>query len=164
MTLFVARRLAVILFSTVLFSVFAQAANSLPEYSINYDDKRNPFADAKEAIALANATNKHVMIKVGGTWCGWCNRMTAFIKENPNVAEALYKNFVVLKVNVSDSNENKKFMAGLPATQGYPHIFVSSAGGKMLLSKDTAELLADDDYSVEAWLAFIEKWQPQKQG
>lgn len=164
MKLLFLRRLFVVVLSVLSFSLFAQTSNNIPEYSVNYYDTRDPFADAGQAIALAKATNKRIMIKVGGQWCGWCNAMTAFIKDNPDVAKELYENFVVLKVNVSDSNENEKFMAGLPPTQGYPHIFVSSSDGKVLLSKDTLELVNEGEYSKAAWLAFIAKWQPVKKG
>ena len=136
-------------------------ANTLPNYSLHYDDTRNPFTDAKDAIELAKKTNRHVLIEIGGTWCGWCSKMDAFLLANPQVAKALHDNFVVLKVNVSDSNENAEFMADLPPVLGYPHMYVSTAAGKMLLSKDTAELLDGDEYSVENWLTFIEQWQPK---
>lgn len=135
------------------------ADSQLPDYSVKYDDARDPFADANAAITLAKQTNRNVMIKIGGAWCGWCAKMDKFLKDNPTVAKALYDNFVVLKVSVSDANENEAFMKGLPPIMGYPHIFVSSAQGKMLLSKDTGELLAGEEYSVQQWLNFIDNWK-----
>jgi hypothetical protein len=42
---------------------------------------------------------------------------------------------------------------------GYPHMYVSSSTGKMLLSKDTGELHEDGANSVSKWLAFIEQWE-----
>lgn len=88
-------------------------------------------------------------------------RMDAFLKSQPDIYQALHENFVLLKVNVSDSNENSAFMKSLPPVQGYPHIYISNASGKMLLSKDTAELYIDDAYSREAWIAFINEFKYQ---
>ncbi|MGJ8693246.1 MAG: thioredoxin family protein [Thalassotalea sp.] len=158
----------VTLFFTLIFSLaycissVSVAAGKLPLYSQHYDDQRNPFDDAKNAIKLAAATKRNVLIEIGGTWCGWCSKMEQFLVDNPKVAEALHNNFVVLKVSVSDANENAEFMKSLPPVLGYPHMYVSTATGKMLLSKDTAELLEGEEYSVNNWLEFIEQWQPQK--
>lgn len=149
----------IILSLSTFVSLKAFAKNfDLPMYSQHFDDKRNPFDDAKAAIALAKKTNRQVLIKVGGNWCGWCHKMDGFIKSNPDIYQALHSNYVLLKVNVSDSNENEDFMKSLPPTLGYPHIYVSDANGKMLLSKDTAELLLDSEYSREYWLTFLKKW------
>lgn len=149
-------------------SVFANSISTdmvleenLPLYSRVYDDQRDPFKDAQAALTLAQNTKRNVLIKVGGNWCNWCMRMDAFIKENPDVYQSLHQNFVVLKVNVSDSNENAAFMKSLPPVLGYPHIYVSTAQGKMLISKDTAELYQNDDYSKDFWLAFMAKFDVQ---
>ena len=140
-----------------------QAATSqtkpLPLYSKVYDDKRDPFKDAKAAINLAQATNRNVLIEIGGNWCTWCHKMDAFLAKNPKVYQTLHDNYVLLKINVSDSNDNEDFMKSLPPVLGYPHMYISTSSGQMLLSKDTAELLDNLEYSVEHWLAFLTKWQ-----
>ncbi|WP_394172921.1 thioredoxin family protein [Thalassotalea litorea] len=137
----------------------AKIADALPIYSKIYDDKRDPFADAIAAIALAGHSNRNVLIEIGGNWCTWCHKMDAFLEQNPDIYKALHDNFVLLKVNVSDSNENADFMAGLPPVLGYPHMYVSTGQGKVILSKDTAEFLDDGSYSKQAWMTFIERWQ-----
>jgi thiol:disulfide interchange protein len=131
----------------------------LPVYSKIYDDTRDPFKDAKAALTLAKETHRNVLIEVGGNWCSWCKAMDVFLEENPQVYKRLHSDFVILKINVSDSNENAEFMKSLPPVMGYPHMYVSTSTGKMLLSKDTAELHEDGANSVNKWLAFIEKWQ-----
>lgn len=150
----------VLILSLVVFSsaVMAEKLLDLPEYSKIYDDQRSPFVDATDALALAKATNRQVLIEIGGNWCSWCYKMDTFLSNNPDVYQALHANYVLLKINVSDSNENADFMAALPPVLGYPHMYVSNASGKMLLSKDTAELLANSDYSREYWLTFLNKW------
>jgi thioredoxin-related protein len=136
------------------------AIPELPSYSRIYDDTSDPFEDAVAAIKLADETNRNVLIEIGGNWCSWCHKMDAFLEKNPNVFKALHSKFVLLKINVSDSNENEAFMKSLPPVLGYPHMYVSTAKGKMLLSKDTAELIEGSEYSVKQWLDFLNKWQP----
>lgn len=157
--------ISIILGVTFLFSVNALASttlnsivNELPEYSKIYDDTRDPFEDARSALTLAKETNRQVLIEIGGNWCSWCHKMDDFLAKNPDIFQALHANFVLLKINVSDSNENEAFMDALPPVLGYPHMYVSTASGKMILSKDTAELLAGSEYSREQWLTFIDKW------
>mgnify|MGYP000152980394 CR=1 FL=1 len=132
---------------------------SLPLYSKVYDDQRDPFADANAAIKLANASGRNVIIEIGGNWCTWCHKMDDFLAKNPDIYQSLHEKYVLLKINVSDSNENEAFMSALPPVLGYPHMYVSTASGKMILSKDTAELLQDGQYSVKHWLEFIDTWQ-----
>ena len=136
------------------------AAIVLPDYSKIYDDTRDPFKDAVAAIALAQSTKRNILIEIGGNWCAWCHKMDAFLAKNPEIYQALHQNFVLLKINVSDSNENEAFMKSLPPVLGYPHMYVSTGKGKMMLSKDTAELLAGESYSTLAWQTFIEQWAP----
>ena len=133
-------------------------AKNLPQYSKVYDDKSDPFIDASAALALAKATNRQVLIEIGGNWCSWCHKMDSFLAKNEDIYQALHSQYVLLKINVSDSNENKAFMDSLPPVLGYPHMYVSTADGKMILSKDTAELLSGNNYSRENWLTFIDKW------
>jgi len=139
--------------------VYAEPGLYLPVYSTTYDEQRDPFADAKAAIKLAQSTERNVLIEIGGNWCSWCKKMDAFLEDNPEVYRELHSKFVLLKINVSDSNENEAFMSALPPVLGYPHMYVSTASGKMILSKDTAELLQDGQYSVKHWLEFIDTWQ-----
>jgi thioredoxin-related protein len=134
-------------------------AVDLPNYSKLYNEKNDPFKDATAAIALANKTHRNVLIEIGGNWCTWCNKMDEFLEKNPEVYQALHSKFVLLKVNVSDGNENKAFMSSLPPVLGYPHMYVSTSTGKMILSKDTAQLQKNGQYNVDLWLKFINQWQ-----
>jgi thiol:disulfide interchange protein len=137
--------------------------NELPQYSQVYDDQRDPFNDANAALALAKKTNRNVLIEIGGNWCSWCHKMDAFLLKNPEVYKALHSKYVLLKISVSDANENDDFMKSLPPVLGYPHMYVSTASGKMLLSKDTAELQDSYGYSTEYWLNFLQQWQQKEQ-
>lgn len=139
------------------------SADSLPLFSKIYDDTRDPFKDAIAAINLAKETNRNVLIEIGGNWCTWCHKMDAFLEKNPDVYQALHQEFVILKVSVSDTNENEAFMSGLPPVLGYPHMYVSTSAGKMILSKDTAELQENGQYSAANWMSFIEQWKPTQQ-
>ena len=155
----------VFLYASLIFSFQAfshdieQLKVALPAYSKVYDETRDPFKDATAAIVLAQETSRNILIEIGGNWCSWCHKMDTFLEKNPDIYQALHNNFVLLKINVSDTNDNQKFMQSLPPVLGYPHMYISTNTGKMMLSKDTAELLEKESYSRTQWLAFINKWQ-----
>ncbi|HEB67365.1 MAG TPA: thioredoxin family protein, partial [Gammaproteobacteria bacterium] len=101
--------------------VLASESASLPAWSQGYDPNRDPAADGREAIALARQSGRYVLIELGGDWCVWCRRLDRFLAENPDLRNRLHRQFVLLKVNVSEENDNAAFLAGLPRFAGYPH-------------------------------------------
>jgi len=128
-----------------------------------YDPERNADKDVKEAVSKAKAGRKHVLLEVGGEWCGWCHLMNKYFKENDNVAESLAKNYLIVKINYSKENENKEFLGKYPPIKGYPHIFVLDSDGKLLHSQNTAELEEGKGYNEAAVLEFLDKWAPKSQ-
>ena len=149
-----------LLFISMVIVVSAIADSKLiPDYSRIYDPQRDPFADGRKAIINAQETKRRILIELGGNWCAWCKKMDRFINGNKKIKKKLYENFVVLKVNVSDENDNHEFLSSFPRTLGYPHFFVSGRDGSVLYSKDTAELLENGEYSEKRFLEFIERWR-----
>ena len=128
-------------------------------YSVEYDPKRDPFADGRAAIALATKTNRRILIEVGGNWCKWCHILDKFIKSDKDIESTLHKNFVVLKINVSDENSNEKFLSSFPKALGYPHMYVTEPDGRVIHSQDTAKFLTKLKYSKKKILGFINRWR-----
>ena len=61
--------------------LFLSAQSTLPAYSLDYDPVRDPFADGRAALKLAQDTNRRVLIEVGGDWCRWCHVLNKFLEE-----------------------------------------------------------------------------------
>ncbi len=137
----------------------AETAQSLPLYSTQFDESRNPFKDGAAAIELASQTNRRILIDLGGDWCVWCHKMDAFFDENPDLKQRLHQAFVLLKVNVSDDNPNSEFLQTFPKPLGYPHMYVSDKNGSVLWSQDTADFLKNGQYNREAFMRFFDRWQ-----
>jgi len=136
----------------------SQLTGYVPVYSRLYDASRNPNADGRHALKLAKETNRKVLIEVGGDWCSWCFVLDQFIKEHPKVESRLHQTFVVLKVNISDENDNVDFMAAFPPAQGYPHMYVSDSNGNILSSQDTADFRENKKYSEARFMEFFDRW------
>lgn len=137
----------------------SQLVSELPVYSQLYDVNRNPNADGRAALKLAAETNRKVLIEVGGDWCSWCHILDSFIKDHPNVESRLHEIFVVLKVNISEKNDNAEFMAAFPPANGYPHMYITNSSGSILYSQDTAGFRENKKYSEKRFMVFFDRWQ-----
>jgi thioredoxin-related protein len=123
-----------------------------------FDPARDPAKDVAAAVAIAKAEGKHVIVDVGGEWCSWCHTMDNFIAANDDLKSLIESRYVWVKVNFSKENRNDAFLAQWPAIEGYPHLFVLDADGKLLHSQDTGALEAGKSYDRTKFLAFARQW------
>lgn len=163
---------AFIFISAVNFAVFAQenvqtasstktANAALPERE-KFDPKRIAADDLKAALAQAEKENKRIILDIGGEWCVWCIKMDNFIAANKDLKTLRDKNFVWLKINMSEENENKEFLSAYPAATGYPHLYVLEKDGTLLKSKDTVELEEGKTYNLLKFTEFLTEYAPAK--
>jgi thiol:disulfide interchange protein len=153
-----------------------------------FDPARDANQDLQTAIAKAEKENKRIVLDIGGEWCGWCRKMDFYLMKNPKLDKLRDENFVWIKINMSEENENKEFLAKYPEIPGYPHLFVLEKDGSLLHSQSTAEieepdlpLIVPDDvknkeqyiknemekrknrsYDLLKFTAFLKKWAPGK--
>jgi hypothetical protein len=86
--------------------------------------------------------------------------MDEFFTAHPTLSRARDKNYVWVKINYSEENANKDFLASYPGVEGYPHLFVLDADGKLLQSQDTSIFERGERYSAAAILKFLNDWAP----
>ena len=102
------------------------------------------------------------MLDVGGEWCGWCVYMDKFFYQNTELARIRDENFVWVKINYSEDNENKLFLAAYPAISGYPHLFVLDGDGTLIHSQPTYALEQEKGYNLMKFTEFLKTWSPKK--
>lgn len=131
----------VLLLLLLLVSLFVIAA--IPPYS----KERDPFKDLANTKKTAAADGKRILMFVGGPWCKWCVILDNFIKNDPELATVLEKNYVILKI-YAESNlaPNGLFMAKFPHPDGFPHLYVLSEKGELLISQRTDVLEKGQSY------------------
>ena len=127
-----------------------------------FDPARVAADDLKNAIAKAQKENKRIILDVGGEWCGWGRLMDNYFIKNAELGKLRDDNFVWVKINFSEENENKEFLAAYPAIVGYPHLFVLEKDGKLLHSQNTSELEEKKGYNLQKFTDFLTKWSPPK--
>jgi thiol:disulfide interchange protein len=107
--------------------------------------------------------NKRIMLELGGDWCIWCRYMDEFYATHSDILQYRAKNYILVKVNVSEVSSNAKFLSQYPEATGYPHIYILDGDGTFLHSQNTADL--EDgavSYVPEVFMAFLQKWTPPK--
>ncbi len=127
-----------------------------------FDPVRIPADDLQTAIAAATKENKRIVLDVGGEWCSWCIHMDKFFAAHAELKKLCDENFVWIKVNMSEENENKEFLAKYPEIKGYPHLFVLEKDGNLLKSKDTSELEEGKTYNLQKFTDFLKEYSPAK--
>jgi len=154
------RRLIVTLASVLALAplrVRAAPAGELPQ---QFDPKRDAARDLDNALSMARATNRHVLVDVGGEWCSWCHALDRFFASNADLKRLRDNWYVLLKINWSPENTNAAVLRRWPKTVGYPHFFVLDADGRLLHSQDTGVLESGSSYDHAAMRAFLVKWAP----
>jgi len=152
----IADRARLIAIALLGFAIAAAAA----ELPARFDPSRDAAADVAEAIALANAQGKHVIVDVGGEWCSWCHILDRFIAGNPDVRLLIDAKYIWVKVNFSKENRNEALLARWPKVAGYPHLFVLDANGRLLHSQDTGRLESGNGYDRRKFVAMLQRWAP----
>jgi thiol:disulfide interchange protein len=127
-----------------------------------YDPKRDAEKDIREAVEEARRTGKNVLLQVGGDWCVWCHIMDKFYETHPELLALRKQNYVLVKINFSQENENRKALARYPKIPGFPHIFILNQEGELLRSKDTGELESGKSYDLDKFLSFLKEFSPRQ--
>ena len=126
----------------------------------SFDPKRDPASDLETAKVEAQRGGKRVLLDVGGEWCSWCHILDKFVEGDAEIRSFRDANYVWMKVNYSEENENQAFLSEYPEIKGYPHLFVLDADGKLLHSQFTGELEKGKGYDREKFFAFLKAWAP----
>lgn len=135
---------------------------SVAQLDGDFDPTRDPASDLQIAIAAAQREGKRIILDVGGDWCAWCQRMDALLRGDAGLRSLRDENFVWVKVNYSEENENRRFLSRFPRAKGYPHLFVLDADGKLLHSQFTGVLEQGKGYDRDKLIAFLKKWAAAK--
>ncbi|WP_370458672.1 thioredoxin family protein [Asaia sp. As-1742] len=123
-----------------------------------YPDIALAKTQVEEAFATAARTKRKVLIDFGGNWCPDC-RMLAGIFEQPEVAQWLESQFVVVPVNVGRIDKNLDIAKQYGVTiHEVPTVLIVTPG-RTLLNADGANTLGNARaMSTQAVLDLLDKW------
>ena len=129
-----------------------------------YDDKATPAevtAAIDAAFDRARATNKRVIVDLGGNWCSWC-RSLAGVMALPEVKPFLDANFEIVHVDVGiekgemDRRPEVLKRFGLEKIDGTPWLVVAEPDGTVIHS--SYEVTDDDHQTPPKMVEWLAKW------
>ena len=125
-----------------------------------YDPSVDAMAEITGAISIAKESNKHVFVKVGGNWCGWCKLYDKFSNSDEDIALIMRQEYITVLANWSPENRNLEAMKYLGAPQrfGYPVFIILDGNGNVLHTQDTALLEEGRGYNKNHVLRFLKVW------
>jgi thioredoxin-related protein len=138
---------------------FAQDSVKLKLYS----PQENATAIIEQKIKEAKKQGKHVLLQVGGNWCGWCIRFHNFVTYEPSLDSLLRNNYIVYNLNYSPENYNVELLKKYqyPQRFGFPVFLVLNGEGKLLHTQNSAYLEEGKGYNKDKVAEFFNHWSPQ---
>jgi len=144
-----------------LFAQKLSVTASRKEMDDRYDPQRDPDKDLAIVSAEAKRSKRNIFVVVGGEWCSWCHTMDTFFREHPELMTLRDKNYVSMKVSMSQENPNQRFLSRYPHIHGYPHIFIFDADTNLIKSQPTNELEDGDGYNTERFRKLLDQFAPK---
>ena len=125
-----------------------------------YDPSADAMADIARAVTIAKKSNKHVFVKVGGNWCGWCKLYDKFSSADEDISLIMIDEYITVLANWSPENRNLEAMnyLGRPQRFGYPVFIILDGNGNVLHTQDTALLEEGRGYNKNHVLRFLKVW------
>ena len=132
-----------------------------------YDETATPDqvnAQVDAAFARAKASNKRVVLDLGGNWCSWC-RMLAATMALPEAKPFIERNFEVVSVDVSkakgktDNNLALLHRFNLNKIDGFPWMIVAEPDGAVLNS--SYEITDDHHQTPQSMVDWLAKWSKE---
>jgi len=125
-----------------------------------YDPSVDAMSEIIKAISIAKESNKHVFVKVGGNWCGWCKLYDKFSNSDEDIALIMRQEYITVLANWSPENRNLEAMnyLGRPQRFGYPVFIIIDGNGNVLHTQDTALLEEGRGYNKNHVLRFLKVW------
>ena len=149
----------------VAISTLEQLPTPLP---LPYNDKATPAevtAAIDAAFARAKASNKRVIVDLGGNWCSWCRSLAA-VMALPEVKPFMDANFEVVHVDVGiqkgemDRRPEVLKRFGLAKIDGTPWLIVAEPDGTVLHS--SYEVTDDNHQTPPLMVEWLAKWAKPK--
>jgi hypothetical protein len=126
-----------------------------------YDPQRDPAKDLNAASEEAKRSNKNILVVVGGECCSGCHTPERFFQEHSDLEALLDKNYVAMRVSMSQENPNRAFLSRFPYIRGCPHIFILDARGKLVHSQPTNVLEDNRSYNSNRFQEFLKRFAPK---
>jgi hypothetical protein len=102
------------------------------------------------------------LIEFGANWCPGCLELSALLKDNPEIAAAWKKSFVLVLVDYDAARKVYEKYVSPDQQNGIPRLVVLDSNGAVLKSDDTSSLDRGDETDPGKVKAFLAEWSAAK--
>jgi thioredoxin 1 len=145
-----------------LFAIILLAATvpAIGQHQV-YPAPEQAAADLADALKVAAAQHRRVLLDFGGDWCTDCLVLDSYFRESSN-KPILDANFVLVHINVGHLDQNLKVAARyqVPLNKGVPALAVLNSRGKLLYSQRTGEFESMRSMESSTVTQFLMQWKP----
>ena len=122
-----------------------------------YNEAADPAADILAAEKAARPAHKRILLEFGGNWCGDCQVLDYYYRQQPN-ADLIAQHYIVVRIDIGHMDHNvataEKYH--VPITKGVPALAILDAHGNLLYAEQPKEF---EHTSPEAITAFLNHWK-----
>ncbi|MGC2298765.1 MAG: thioredoxin family protein [Acidobacteriaceae bacterium] len=125
-----------------------------------YNEGADAHAEIRDALATAAREHKRVILDFGGNWCGDCQVLDIYFRQQPN-AQLLQSNYVLVDIDIGryDHNTDLADKYDVPLKRGVPALAVLDAHGRVLYSQKTGEFENMRHMDPNSVTSFLEHWK-----
>ena len=148
------------IFLSVLFFSF-QNVFSQEKFNV-YDPEANAVSDINNAVTKAFDEHKHVLVQIGGNWCGWCKLFHDLTTTDEEIKAYLAENYVIVHLNYSKENQNLDVLKTLdyPQRFGFPVFVILDGKGNRIHTQSSGYLEEGKGHSQKKVMEFLQQWSP----
>ncbi len=144
----------------IISAAFICNAQDMTKFKL-YKPEENAREEIAAAVKQAKATNKNVLVQIGGNWCIWCARFNDFVRSDKSLDSLVNANYVIYHLNYSKENKNTEILKNyeFPQRFGFPVFLIINQKGE-LIHTQTSWYLEDGkkSYDREKVMAFFNDW------
>lgn len=148
-------------FSLLTLAIFAIAFTSFADSNLPSAGAIKWYYDLDEALKVAKAENKILMVDVYTDWCSWCHELDR-VTYSDKLVQALATNLISVKINPEKDKRAQKFSEEKEVT-GYPAIIFIDANEKVLFYQSGFAEAKPFANIMEMVLSFDKKEEYQKE-
>jgi len=144
---------------------WAKAADAKSASRPHYDPKFDAQVDLGQALKIARATKRRVLIEFGGQASADSRKLYEALTQKAEIAAVLRKSFVLLLVDTDYQDAGQiVLMKYVPDNkqEQLPLLTVMAPDETVLDTSDTTELKTGDSYAAERLKAYLAKWALHK--
>jgi len=140
--------------------VGSQQVSAQKTHGTLYTPTANAEEDITKLLAQAKEEGKHLILQVGGNWCGWCYKFQNFVQQDTTIKTIVDDNYLVYHLNYSKENKNLALLKQyeFPQRFGFPVFVILDANGKRIHTQDSWMLEGDDGYNKKKVVHFFKTW------